>query len=180
MNKRVIRFDVEPLEGYEPEVGRALWALQDCRSRTLGMLEGLSPEVLHAPPPAGRNTISIILYHIADAEASWIYEHYLHQPYPPELAALFPEKDHDENDNLLSPEGETLEAHLDRLSQIRLILLEAFRGATVDEFRQIRTVEGPNVFLESSGGSILNHLGQHEAEHRGEIAMIIESTSKGS
>lgn len=60
------------------------------------------------------------------------------------------------------------------------MLLEAFRGATVDEFRQIRSNEGPNVFLESSGGSILNHLGQHEAEHRGEIGMIIESTIKGS
>lgn len=179
MNKRVIRFDVEPLEGYEPEVGRALWALQNCRSRTLKMLAGLSPNALNAPPPVGKNTISAILYHIADAEAWWIYEHYLQQPYPPDLAALFPEKDRDENGNLLTPEGETLYAHLDRLSRVRQLLLDTFRGATVDEFRRIRAVEEPNAVLESSGGAILNHLGQHEAEHRGEIGMIIESTGKG-
>lgn len=106
MDKQVVRFDVEPLEGCEPEVGRALWALQNCRSRTLNMLEGLAPEALHALPPAGRNTISSLLYHIADSEVWWIYEHYLQQPYPPELAALFPEKDRNQNDDLLSPEGE--------------------------------------------------------------------------
>lgn len=180
MDKRVVRFDVEPLEGYEPEVGRALWALQNCRSRTLKMLEGLPPDALNAAPPAGKNTISAILYHIADAEAWWIYERYLQQPYPPDLAALFPEKDRDENGNLLTPEGEMLESHLNRLGQVRHMLLMGFRGATVDEFRQIRAVEGPNTVLESSGGSILNHLGQHEAEHRGEIGMIIESTGKNS
>lgn len=175
MNKKVVRFDVEPPAWYEPEVGRAIWALQNCRSRTLTMLEGLPQAVLHDAPSAGRNTIATVLYHIADAEAWWVYEHYLQQPYPPDLAARFPEEDRDEEGNLISPPGESLEAHLNRLSYVRELVLEAFQDATVEDFRQIHAVEEPRGITESSGGAILNHLGQHEAEHRGEMGMIIQS-----
>ena len=175
MEKRVVRFEVQPPEGYDNEVGRAIWALEDARSRTLGMIEGLSHEALDAVPPSGVNTIVTLLYHVAKAEASWIYERYLQEPYPDHIEALFPYKDHSNEGTLAVARGETLETHLHRLRTVRESVREIFRHISTEEFRRIRRLEGPNVLLEATAGSILNHLGQHDAEHRGEISMIVES-----
>jgi hypothetical protein len=38
--------EVLEMPGYPPEIGKALWQLQDFRSRTLRVLEGLPEEYL--------------------------------------------------------------------------------------------------------------------------------------
>ncbi|HEY0072276.1 MAG TPA: DinB family protein, partial [Chloroflexia bacterium] len=82
---------VLPLPGYQPEIGRWLWALQDNREKTLRSLDGLSTAGLDTMPPGSGNTIGVLLYHIALIEADWLYVEALdNRPIPHEIEALFP------------------------------------------------------------------------------------------
>jgi len=57
---------IDPLPGYEPEVGRWLWALEEVRRRTLRLVEGLDQRTLDWEGPDGReNAIGSLLYHIS-------------------------------------------------------------------------------------------------------------------
>ncbi len=60
------------LDGYDPEVGAALWRLEDARSRTLRLLEGVSPTMLDTAVPG--NSIGTVLYHVALIEANLLVD----------------------------------------------------------------------------------------------------------
>lgn len=180
MNPRKANRTIEPLStAAEPEIGRALWAFENTRSRTLRSLENLPPDALDAQPPVGDNTIGTLLYHIAEAEAWWIYEIILeYAAYPPEIAALFPYKDRDEQEILTGLRGHSLDTYLHRLSFVREKVLEVYNKMRLEEFRQVHIREDNMEQLSVSAEWVLHHLMQHEAEHRGHIQVIVESVGK--
>jgi uncharacterized damage-inducible protein DinB len=69
---------------------------------------------------------------------------------------------------LTAVRGESLETHLKRLEDCRDLLLKTYREMPVGEFRRVRLIDDYEVTPEW----VLYHLMQHEAEHRGQIAMI--------
>lgn len=71
MNKP--RPDLRPreLDGYEPEIGAAVWRLQDSRRRTMRSLSEVPAELINRD--AAVNSIGTILYHVALIEADWLY-----------------------------------------------------------------------------------------------------------
>ena len=154
------------LSGYEPEVGAALWRLEDARNRTLRLLEDVPDE--YVDRDAGGNSIGTILYHLALIEADWLFAEVLQEPYAAEIQALLP-VDHRDADGLLSlVREENLAPHLTRLGAVRDTLLARFRGMTTADFHRPRDL--PNYSV--SPAWVLHHLAQHEAEHRGEIGKI--------
>jgi len=163
----VDQLEVPGLSGYQPEIGKALWRLEDCRRRTLRVLEDL-PEV-YLDHEVQANTIGTLLYHIALIELDWLYTEILEEQVPDDLMRLFPVEDRDEHGVLTLVKGQTLSQHLDRLSIIRKTLLEKMHGMTVEDFQ--RKKEFPQ--YEVSPEWVLHHLSQHEAEHRGEIGSVI-------
>lgn len=48
------RYEVTPLPGYDPVIGRWLWAMQRTRRRTLRLVEGIDQDLLDWPGPDGR------------------------------------------------------------------------------------------------------------------------------
>ncbi len=74
---------VMPLEGYDPEVGRWLWALEDTRGETIRAVSGVTPLILDWAPPEGGNSIGSLLYHIALIEFDWVYTEVLESRDPP-------------------------------------------------------------------------------------------------
>lgn len=80
---------VHPLEGYSPELGSALWMMEDTRSRTLRAVDGLSPDRIDAAPVGAGNSIGSLLYHLAVIEADWLYADILQVDYPDWLAHVF-------------------------------------------------------------------------------------------
>ncbi len=160
---------VEPLEGYEPEIGRARWMLEDTRRRTLQALEGLDPAALDWTPPSSHNAIGALLYPIAAIEADWLYVEILEAGFPGEIEALFPYAVRDDAQLLAAVKGLPLAEHLARLATVRRALLAALQNMRGEEFRRVRHF--PDQY-DVTPAWVLHHLMQHEAEHRGQIGEL--------
>jgi uncharacterized damage-inducible protein DinB len=160
---------IEALPGYESEIGRWLWALEDGRRRMKEILAGIDPRAVDWVPPEGGNTIGTLLYHIALIEVDWLYVEVLErESYPDDVAALLPHADRDERGFLTRIQGVGLDEHLGRLDAIRDRVLTAFRELSLAEFRRTRQFPDYDVTPEW----VVHHLIQHEAEHRGHIGMM--------
>ena len=162
------RLTIEPLPGYEPEVGLLLGMLEESRGRTKERLADLTDAELAWTPAPGFNSVGTILYHLALIEADWLFAGVLEQAFPPEAVALFPEGVRDEEGRLTIARGESLRASVARLDAVRAMVLASFRGMSLAEFRRVRSLPDYDVTPEY----VLHHLMQHEAEHRGEIGML--------
>ena len=170
MTKEVETLSVIALPGYDPEIGRWLWALEDTRHETLKSLDGLSDEDLDSLPQGANNTIGALLYHIAIVEVGWLFFQVLEgkKPFPQGFGALFPADAVHEREQLTHLQGASLQDYLQRLEKVRASLLEEFRANSIEEFRRLRYLPEENVTPEG----VLHHLIQHEAEHRGQVQTL--------
>lgn len=165
--RRTLIFDV--IGSDVPEIGRALWALNDARGRTREGLEEMHADEVDWMPPSGDSSIGVVLYHIALIEADWLYSEVLEQDdYPPAVVQLFPYSHRDVEGHLTLVQGWTLAEHLERLDTVRQLLLDVFRTMDLDDFRRARHLPQYDVTPEW----VLHHLMQHEAEHRSQIGSI--------
>lgn len=162
------RPDLRPreLDGYEPEIGAAVWRLEDSRRRTMRSLREVPAELINRD--AAVNSIGTILYHVAGIEADWLYTEILEQEIPPEVRELLSQDARDDKGRLTEFRTESLESHLSRLTAIRERLLDAMRTMSSDDFHRPRSLPDYDV----SPSWVLHHLAQHEAEHRGEIESV--------
>ena len=149
------------------EIGRWSAVLTEGRARTLNGIATISPEEIDWQPPLGGNTIGTLLYHIALIEADWLFAEILEQPLPEDLRLLFRLRDREAGGalvHLLEPVGQ----HVYRLGVVRELLLGCLGEMTLPEFRRVRSLRDYDVTPEW----VVIHLLQHEAEHRGQIAML--------
>ncbi|MFB5269437.1 DinB family protein [Paenibacillus enshidis] len=159
------------LPGYEPEIGRWLWCLEDVRRTILEKLNGISPDLLDRQLE-GRHSIGSLLYHIALIEADWLYIEVLEaSEYEPEIRTLFLQDDRLENGSLVHVEGHTMEQHLHRLQAVRDRLLFHFKGMDITDWRTPRQLEAYDVTPEW----VIYHLVEHEAHHRGQIFELLRN-----
>ncbi len=161
------RLFFQPLAGYEPEVGRAIWPVEDARRRTAHTLAGMDMQRVDWAPP-GEASLGTLLYHVAAIEASWLYEEALGRPLPPAVEALFPYPVRDAQERLTAVTGESLDTHWARLVEVRRRLLAAYQTMTLEDFRRVRALPEYDVSPEW----VLHQLMQHEAEHRGHMAAL--------
>src|SRR5262249_6025575 len=130
---------ITELPGYDPEIGRWLWALEDGRRRTKDTLAGMDERAVDWVPAGRGDGIGTILYHLALIEADWLYVEILGQAaYPPDVIALLAHPDRDARGHLTQVKGLSLAAHLARLDAIRRRLLTGLRGMAPAEFRRPR------------------------------------------
>jgi len=158
---------IAPIDGFVPEVGRALWMLEDTRSLTGRILEGISPEVIDWQPPNG-NSIGTLLYHIAIIEMDWLFNEVMQKKMSASVWEAFPFPVRDETGHLTTIKGMSLDAHFKRMDATRRQFLEVFKHMTLDDFRHPRSLERYDVTPEW----VIHHLVLHESEHRGEMATI--------
>lgn len=175
MNNTPVHFIVQPPDGFDPDVARVVWALENARARMLKVIDGLTSEVLDAVPANGTNSIGTLLYHLAVTEAIWVYKNLLDIQLPDDLAGMLPYSSRDEQGLLSALRGQSLDRHLQRLSYTREKLLEVYKDLTLEQFRQLRTHEARLGSFEVTAEFVLYQLIQHEAEHRGQIQTMIEA-----
>lgn len=155
------------LPGYAPEVGAALWRLEDARDRTLRLLADVPWDLVDRS--VSGNTIGTILYHVALIEADWLFSEILEAELPADLAARFPADDRDAQGILTAVHGESVDDHRARLAAVRAELLARLRGMDDVAFHQVRKMPSYDV----SPAWVLHHLAQHEAEHRAEVGAVL-------
>lgn len=166
------RLAVEPLQGYEPEIGHWMWAMQEVRRRTLRLVKDLDQRTLDWEGPDEReNAIGSLLHHIALVEMSWLFMDILCQALPPHVEADFPHEMSDAQGRLARVPGVLLADHLARLEGSREIFLNAFRGMAIDEWRRIRKPPD-DVDYEVSPEWAVFHLVEHEAGHAFQISSL--------
>lgn len=161
------------LDGYEPEIGAALWRLQDARERTERVLANVTDDLVNAEVDG--NSVGTILYHVALIEADWLYAEILERDLPPELSERFPHADRDAEGVLVSVSDETLADHRARLAAVRDAVLDALRSMGAEEFHRARSLPDYDV----DPAWVLHHLAQHEAEHRSELDAIVRRLRPG-
>ena len=160
--------EIPILNGYQPEIGRAVWMLEAARWRLLQSISGLDTAVLDWQPPYGGNSIGTLLYHIAAIEADWLYTEVLEIPFAPEIDALLSFNVRDKDGRLTVVTGQFLAEHQHRLAVCRAHLLTAYQDMSLDDFRRLRHFEQYDIAPEW----VLHHLIQHETEHRGQIMEV--------
>ena len=164
----------------DPEVGRWLAALEDCRRDTLRELEGVTSAMVDWYPDGPLNSIGSLLYHIALIEADWVAVDILDLDEPEVLVALLPWPDREPGSgtgterHLSRVDGQSMEEHLARLAGVRTFALERLTPMTNEEFHRIRRLEHYDV----APDWVLHHLLQHEAEHRSHIAWLRDTFPK--
>ena len=158
----------EPLDGYDPVVGEALWRLEESRERTIDLVERLPDESVDWRAPWGPNTIGTLLYHLALIELDWLYSEILEEEPPSEFLRLFPVDHRDAAGRLGVVTGETFDGHLARLHAVRARVLYSLREMGEGDFHRARSLEDYDV----TPAWVIHHLTQHEGEHRGQIGEI--------
>jgi len=163
-----------PIEGFPPEIGAVLWTLEDARRRTVSYVEGLSQETMDRLPAGHRHSVATLLYHIMIFEVDYLYIDILGGDYDEERQ--IPECPDEVKDHLPYPllledgsytpvSGDPLEVHLERLAVVRSAFLDVLSGYTVEAFRTLVQTGDEQATPEI----VVEHLAQHEAEHRGAI-----------
>ena len=156
---------VTALPSADPAIGRLLWMFEDTRSRTMEVIERVTPEMVDWQPADERTSIGSLLYHVAAIEMDWLYEEVLVAPFPQAIIEMFPQPIRDEQGRLMIVTGESLDRHLERLVYVRGQVLDTYREMDLEDFRRVRALPHYDVTPEW----VLHHLMQHEARHRTEL-----------
>lgn len=162
---------ITPLPGYPADVGRWLWAMEAVREENLEVVAGLTQEELDWEGPDGQeNSIGSLLYHIAAVEMGWLHFDILQlKELPPGVKADFP-YDVFGDDRLTAIKGVPLAEHVERLERSRAVFLNAFRGMTLGDWRNLRAPDGED--YEVTPEWTVFHLVEHEAGHAYQIRSL--------
>jgi uncharacterized damage-inducible protein DinB len=156
-------------EGYSPQVGALLAMTEECRGRTLRLVESLDPERIDTPPAWLGNSPASLLYHIAAIELDWLFAEIMAKDFPEETSVWFPHDVREESGRLTPVVRESKEHHLARLRWVRNLMRDELRFLSDDDLQVTRPTDGGNTVTPEW---VLHHLMQHEAEHRGQLGEI--------
>ncbi len=159
----------------DPEIGLLLRALEDTRRRMRPALKDLPPDLVDKEPPGGGSRIGALLYHVAIIEADWLFDDILGTQDTDWPKELFPVDVRADGTHLTAFTGETVDQHLERLDNVRTMLVESIGAMTPEELHRPR--ERSDYFV--SPAWAVHHLMQHEAEHRSQIGSVREALGAG-
>ena len=168
MTERVV---ITPAEGYTPKIGAYLAKMEDVRGRTLKYVEGMTPEQLAWSPNDNCESIATLLLHIAAAERSWIGEDIMRKPMNEWWKIAFPIRY-----DIPQISGKKLSYFTDILATTRQETKDALKTLTDNDLsREIAPLDPgdpANTEKRFSIEWILYHVLEHEAHHKGQIAVM--------
>jgi len=156
------QLQINPLDGYDSEIGRWMWALQDVRRRYTQRL-------------VKENAIGSLLYHIALVEIGWLYRDVKQMTeLPPSVKSYFPFPSREPDRNHLTRVlGMPLAEHVGRLDRSREVFLRELEEIPLDEWRRLRRPpDFEEVNYEVTPEWAVFHLVEHEAGHAFQISSL--------
>src|SRR2546428_2312527 len=171
------QLQITPLDGYDPEIGRWMWALQDVRRRyTLRLVKDLDERLVDWEGTAGQeNAIGALLYPIAVVEMGWLYGDVMQMTALPPVVIPdfpFPSREPDRN-HLNRVLGVPLVVHIGRLDRSREVFLRELKGIPPDDWRRLRRPpDFEEVNYEVTPEWAVFHLVEHEAGHAFQISSL--------
>lgn len=164
------QINLAPAEGFTTGIGRYVTMLEDVRERTKKYVQGFSSDQLSWHPNSRVESVGTLLLHIAACECSYIQEDIVRQPMGEEWVIAFPIR-------FDKPQlsGKNLSFYIDKLDEIRRDSLNVLRDLSDADLKRIVIPLDPgegNESVEYSIEWILYHLVEHEAHHKGQIALM--------
>ncbi|MEW5702270.1 MAG: DinB family protein [Candidatus Zixiibacteriota bacterium] len=164
-------FTIDPIAGFPPRIGSYLAQMEDVRRRTLKYVEGLTPEQLSWYPQPNVESIGTLLLHIAAVECSWIGEDIMRRTMGDEWKIALPIR-------LGIPQvtGQPLAFFLNTLRAVREQTKADLASLTDDDLGRLVAPLDPGPSSSPDHRFtiewILYHIIEHEAHHKGQIAVM--------
>jgi uncharacterized damage-inducible protein DinB len=161
---------IQPAEGFPRRIGLYLAQLDDVRQRTKASVEGLNARQLCWYPQSDVESIGTLLLHIAAVECSWIQEDIARKPMGEEWKIAFPIRF-----GLPQVTDRSLEYFIEKLDAVRNQTRGVLAELTDDDLaRTIVPLDDENAPnpQEYTIEWILYHVLEHEAHHKGQIAVM--------
>ncbi len=154
--------------GFTPRLGVFRAQLEDVRRGTLRYVAGLDQSQLVWSPQANIESIGTLLLHIAAVERSWIGEDIARRPMGEEWAIAFPIRF-----GIEQIQGQPLEYFLARLASTRDETRAVLSSLTDEDLsRDVAPLDPGDSTETYTIEWILHHCVEHEAHHRGQIALL--------
>ena len=164
------RLQIEPIPGFTRRVGQFLAMMEDVRMRTLRYVADLTADQLAWHPNPKVESIGTLLLHIAAAEHSYIQEDIMRRPMGEEWKIAFPIRF-----GLPQLTGKPLEYYTEKLDGVRQQTRDVLKTLSDGDLTRVISPLDPgepeNRQIEFSIEWLLYHLIEHEAHHKGQIAV---------
>ena len=164
-------YNVTPLKGFSPTIGKYLTLMDDVRARIIEYVKDLNADQLSWFANDRCESIGTLLLHIAAVERSWIGEDIFRKPmgeeWKPAFALRF---------GMPQISGKELTYYLEILKKTREETKEGL--TTLSDADLTREVTPLDAESEDNAASrftvewILYHVLEHEAHHKGQIALM--------
>jgi uncharacterized damage-inducible protein DinB len=161
------RLALDPIGTGEPEIGRWLAAFEEVRRDTLAVVAEIPPEAIDRDPGDGGDTLGTVLYHIALIEIDWVITDVLDRG-ADISRELIPYDDRQVDGRLEPVLGETLAQHLERLAEVRRIVVGALSAMTPDDYHRVHA----RATIDVAADWVVFHLIDHEVEHRVRLSRL--------
>jgi uncharacterized damage-inducible protein DinB len=159
------KLDVEPLEGYHPDVGLLLATLQESTKEYRRYLADLPDEAITYQARSGGHSIGGLLLHMADVELYWVLSVGAGRRIPRDL---LPKYECDQyGADWPSPPSLSLEEYVAILDKVRDITL-----VTARDFHPDTIITRKSWKAELSHRWILGHVIAHDSYHGGQAVVL--------
>jgi uncharacterized damage-inducible protein DinB len=160
---------IAPLPGFVPPVGQFVAQMEDVRRQLKKYVEGLTPEQLSWYPNPKVESIGTLLLHIAAVECSWIGEDIMRRPMADDWKIAFPIRF-----GIPQITGQPLDYYVKTLDAVREQTKKDLATLRADDLPHlIKPLDpgDPSSTMNFSVEWILYHVIEHEAHHKGQIAV---------
>ncbi len=167
---KVEREILEPMAGVSREIGFYLSGMEETRAQLRDAATNLTSKELAQRVLPNAHQIGGLILHIGEAESWWIHSIVAGKELD-EKAKQFAHWD-DTTETDFAEKGYSVKDCIERIDEISRLSREILAEFGDEDLDKIFGFDRPGKRVEISLRSILRHLGDHEATHKGQILML--------